>query len=186
MTPGDEDWYLMHRMQSYDWPYSKVSSDSSKELSFRAAVLHAAVFLLQLFSLSLWGLWRMQVLWDKPKYSGPGKKKQCSLKWCCLAMKAEILSPPSSKRKEQGRKNINFTMLHHHLTLASSFLCFRAYHKGWHIFRYFSVFSHNSSWLSNQSGHMLHPVKEDGNCMFWCFSHYLLGMRRSMTQFKHL
>ena len=103
MTPGDEDWYLMHRMQSYDWPYSKVGRDSSKALSLHAAVLHAAVFLLQLFGLSLWGLWKMQVLWDKPKYSGPGKKKQCCVKQCCLAMKADILSPPSPKRKEQGR-----------------------------------------------------------------------------------
>ena len=53
MTPGDEDWYLMHRMKSYDWPYSKVGRDSSKVVSLRVAVLHAAVFLLQLFSLSL-------------------------------------------------------------------------------------------------------------------------------------
>ena len=76
-----------------------------KHRFFVAAVLHAAVFcaaafLLQLFGLSL--LWKMQVLWDKPKYGGPGKKKQCSLKRCCLAMKADILSPPSPKRKKQG------------------------------------------------------------------------------------
>ena len=27
----------------------------------------------------------------------------------------------------------------------------------------------------NQSGRNLHPVKGDGNCMFRCFSHHLLG-----------
>ena len=39
---------------------------------------------------------------NKPKYGGPGKKKQCCVKRCCLAMKADILSPPSPERKAQG------------------------------------------------------------------------------------
>ena len=34
----------MHKMQSDDWPYSKVDRDSSKVLSLHAAVLRAAVF----------------------------------------------------------------------------------------------------------------------------------------------
>ena len=42
--PGDGDCYLMHRMQSGGWPYSKVGRDSSKAPSLRAAVLRAAVF----------------------------------------------------------------------------------------------------------------------------------------------
>ena len=41
--PGDGDCYIMHRMQSGGWPYSKVGWDSSKALSLRTAVLHAAV-----------------------------------------------------------------------------------------------------------------------------------------------
>ena len=103
------------------------------------------------------------------KFCGPGKKKQCSLKWCCLAMKAEILSPPSSKRKEQF---YNAT--------SSSYTCFliplfQAISQRMAHLPLFQCLQHNSSWLSNQSGHMLHPVKGDGNCMFWCFSHYLLG-----------
>ena len=42
--PGDRNCYIMHRMQSGGWSYSKVSRDSSKAPSLRAAVLCAAVF----------------------------------------------------------------------------------------------------------------------------------------------
>ena len=35
--------YIMHRMQSGGWPYSKVGRDSSKAPSLHAAVLRAAV-----------------------------------------------------------------------------------------------------------------------------------------------
>ena len=108
---------------------------------------------------------------DKPKYGVSGKKKQCCVKRCCLAMKADIPSPASTKRKAQERKNINFTMLHFHLTLASSFLFSGCITKD----DTFSTTAVSLPDFLNQSGHKLHPVKGDRNCMFWCFSHHLLG-----------
>ena len=93
-------------------------------------------------------------------------------------MKADILSPLSPKGKAQVSNN--FTMLHHHL-LPPSFL-------SGHITKdntsstYCSVFS-NSSRLS---GHKLHPMKGDGNCMFQCFSHYLLGMEEEHNAVRTL
>ena len=41
--PGDGDCYIMHRMQSGDWPYSKVGRDSSKALSLR---MHSKFYIL--------------------------------------------------------------------------------------------------------------------------------------------
>ena len=41
--PGDGDCYLMHRMQSGGWPYSKVGRDSSKAPSLRAAVFRSKI-----------------------------------------------------------------------------------------------------------------------------------------------
>ena len=46
--PGDGDCYIMHKMQSGGWPYSKVGRDSSKALSLRVAVYRAAVFHLKI------------------------------------------------------------------------------------------------------------------------------------------
>ena len=41
--PGDGDCYIMHRMQSDGWPYSKVGRDSSKAPSLRAAVFRSKI-----------------------------------------------------------------------------------------------------------------------------------------------
>ena len=60
-----------------------------------------------------------------------------------------------------------------HLTLASSFLSYTG-----HITKDgTSSVTSASSFITflNQSGRKLHPVKGDGNCMFRCFSHHLLG-----------
>ena len=46
--PGNGDCYLMHRMQSDGWPYSKGGRDSLKVPSLHAAVLCAAVFRLKI------------------------------------------------------------------------------------------------------------------------------------------
>jgi len=43
---------------------------------------------------------------DKLKYWDTGKKKQCCIKQCCHAMKADMVSLSSPKRKEtsEGKK----------------------------------------------------------------------------------
>ena len=43
--------YIMHKMQSGGWPYSKIGRDSSKAPSLRAAVLCAAVLRAAVFHL---------------------------------------------------------------------------------------------------------------------------------------
>ena len=98
-------WEMGTAISCIEWPYSKVGRDSSKAPSLCGSCSSCCCLLCSYFPATFVQpvlLWKMQVLWDKPKYIGPGKKKQCSLKRCCLAMKADILSTPSLKRKEQG------------------------------------------------------------------------------------
>ena len=111
---------------------------------------------------------------DKPKYGGPGKKKQCCIKRCCLAMKADMVSLPSPKRKEtgKGRKQGAVSWPDVSVFFFSGLITEDDIRSPTSLIT--SPVITLPDYL-HQSGRKLHPVKGDGNCMFRSLSNHLLG-----------